>query len=169
MGHANECGNEPIRGGWRGGETVIFWQGVHWESNTIWSRDSVGLSLWEGGTIRELESFSGGGGEGRGFAWGHKCYTRHQVAIQFWQHYQHYLLYKRKCNTLNQILNLSFGSSLVPKCLFNLDGQLIHCKKINKYCIQQDKKKKTKKKSFSLQVSLHFMYPEFILPFISWS
>lgn len=46
---------------------MIFWQGVHWESNTIWkSRDSVGLSLWEGGTIRELESFSGGGGEGRG-------------------------------------------------------------------------------------------------------
>lgn len=46
---------------------MIFWQGVHWESNMIWkSRDSVGLSLWEGGMIRELESFSGGGGEGRG-------------------------------------------------------------------------------------------------------
>ncbi len=49
-----------------GGGIVVFWQGVHWESNAIWKAgDSVGPVIVGGGTIRELESFSGGG-EGRG-------------------------------------------------------------------------------------------------------
>ncbi len=38
-----------------GGGIVVFWQGVHWESNAIWKAgDSVGLSLWEGARLGSL-------------------------------------------------------------------------------------------------------------------